>query len=267
MLRVDSENNAHAPIRTTDCAAWLLGVGDVFTVSGWIVEGMGAETDIRFALVRLDPLIPFGYSDVDSQQVRDVVGGSAWQPFTLTFIVGASTPPYAAPRWHLPSTVSPACCWMIFPFPWSESGARDFRPGCRRAAGPAVPPPEIPSTEMITPDDTSLLNAWVQDGSEEAFGVLARRYAGLLFHAGLRQTGSPELAQEAAQNTLSILARKAARVKATPSLAPWLHRTACFEASQLLRRERRHIARMKAYIPPENDPDPWTGWPPSWMPR
>ena len=110
---------------------------------------------------------------------------------------------------------------------------------------------------MITPDDTSLLNAWVHDGSEEAFGVLARRYAGLLYHAGLRQTGSPELAQEAAQNTLSILARKAAGVHATPSLAPWLHRTACFEASQLLRRERRHCARMKAYIPPDNDPDPW----------
>ena len=110
---------------------------------------------------------------------------------------------------------------------------------------------------MTALDDTSLLNAWVRDGSEEAFGVLARRYAGLLYHAGLRQTGSPELAQEAAQNTLAILARKSARVCATPSLAPWLHRTACYEASRLLRREVRHTARMKNYIPPDDGPDPW----------
>ena len=90
VLHVSDENNAHVPIRSTDGAAWLLGVGDVFTVSGWIVEGMGAGTDIRFALASLstDPLFPFGYSEVDSQHVRDVVG-SAWQPFTLTFTVGA----------------------------------------------------------------------------------------------------------------------------------------------------------------------------------
>ncbi len=110
---------------------------------------------------------------------------------------------------------------------------------------------------MTTHDDTSLLNAWIRDGSDEAFGVLARRYAGLLFHAGLRQTGSPELAQEAAQNALAILARKAARVSATPSLAPWLHRTVSYEAATLLRRERRHEARMKTYRPPDDSPDPW----------
>ncbi len=110
---------------------------------------------------------------------------------------------------------------------------------------------------MTTHDDTTLLNSWIREGSEEAFRVLARRYAGLLFHAGLRQTGSPELAQEAAQNALAILARKAARVSATPSLAPWLHRTVSYEAATLLRRERRHEARMKTYIPPDDSPDPW----------
>lgn len=50
---------------------------------------------------------------------------------------------------------------------------------------------------MTLHDDTTLLAALVREGSEEAFGVLARRYTGLLYRAGLRQTGRLELAQEA----------------------------------------------------------------------
>ena len=77
--------------------------------------------------------------------------------------------------------------------------------------------------------------------------MLARRYAGLLFHAGLRQTGSPEAGLRRLRRThFPSWPGRPARVKATPSLVLWLHRTACFEASKLLRRERRHTARMKA---------------------
>lgn len=112
---------------------------------------------------------------------------------------------------------------------------------------------------MTEQDDTTLLLAWVQHASQAAFGALARRYAGLLYHAALRTTGRADLAEEAAQNALAIFARKAARVSPEPSLAPWLHRTACYEAAKLLRRERRHHDRMNALPPPDDAPDsdPW----------
>ncbi len=99
--------------------------------------------------------------------------------------------------------------------------------------------------EMTERQDTALLEAWSSEGSEKAFAALALRYGGLLYHAALRRTGRTDLAGEAAQNALLILARKAPRLRHLPTLAGWLHRTACYEASKLLRREHRHEARMK----------------------
>ncbi len=107
---------------------------------------------------------------------------------------------------------------------------------------------------MIDRNDTALLEAWSAGGSEEAFAALARRYGGLLYHAAMRRTGRDDLAGEAAQNSLLILARKAPRLRHLPSLAGWLHRTACYEASKLLRRESRHQARMK-HLPLPDDGD------------
>lgn len=98
---------------------------------------------------------------------------------------------------------------------------------------------------MPDSDDTQLLLAFCRDGSQEAFAVLARRYAGLLYHAALRQAGRPELAEEATQNALAILARKARTLSRLSSLASWLHRTVSFEAARLRRRERRYEQRMK----------------------
>lgn len=97
----------------------------------------------------------------------------------------------------------------------------------------------------MEPDDAQLLKRYAGDGSQEAFAALARRHAGLLYHTALRRTGQPDQAQEAAQNALAILARKAASLQAAPSLAAWLHRAVCFEAAKVSRRERRHHDRMK----------------------
>lgn len=101
----------------------------------------------------------------------------------------------------------------------------------------------------MEPDDAQLLKRYARDGSQEAFADLARRHAGLLYHTALRRTGQAELAEEAAQNALAILARKAASLCSPggtpPSLAGWLHRAVCFEASKLSRGERRHSDRMK----------------------
>ena len=62
--------------------------------------------------------------------------------------------------------------------------------------------------------DEVLLRSFVQDDSQRAFAALAQRYAGLVFHVGMRFSGSAELAEEAAQNTFVILAKKAARLDA-----------------------------------------------------
>lgn len=113
---------------------------------------------------------------------------------------------------------------------------------------------------MSAPSDASLLRDWVIGGSESAFSTLARRYAGLLYHAALRRTGRQDLAGEAAQNSLLILARKGARLTDLPSLSGWLHRTACDEATKLLRRERRHEARMKNLPPPDGPDEGESAW-------
>ncbi|WP_367873541.1 RNA polymerase sigma factor [Luteolibacter sp. Populi] len=107
---------------------------------------------------------------------------------------------------------------------------------------------------MTERSDTALLDDWSTKASEGAFAELARRYGGLLYHAAIRRTGRGDLAAEAAQNALLILARKAPRLGGVPSLAGWLHRTVCYEAAKLLRRERRHDARMKQ-LPAPDGPD------------
>jgi RNA polymerase sigma factor (sigma-70 family) len=112
-------------------------------------------------------------------------------------------------------------------------------------------------------DDTELLRAFVHEGSQQAFAALARKYAGLLYHAALRLTGRPDLTEEAAQNALAILARKAGTLRSGPSIAPWLHRTVCFEAAKLRRRERRYLDRMNRLtdpslaVPNESLPEDW----------
>lgn len=112
-------------------------------------------------------------------------------------------------------------------------------------------------------DDAEHLRAFARDGSQAAFAALARKYAGLLYHAALRLTGRADLAEEAAQNALGILARKAGGLRNSASIAPWLHRTVCFEAAKLRRRERRYSDRMNHLTDPslalsEHDlPEDW----------
>lgn len=113
---------------------------------------------------------------------------------------------------------------------------------------------------MTERSDAELLESWSAEGSEKAFAELARRYSGLLYHATLRRTARSDLAQEAAQNALLILARKAKGLGSVPSLAGWLHRTVCYEASKLLRRERRHDARMKQVPAPDDADDSNQAW-------
>ncbi|MEM7147687.1 MAG: sigma-70 family RNA polymerase sigma factor [Verrucomicrobiota bacterium] len=95
--------------------------------------------------------------------------------------------------------------------------------------------------------DEELLAGYVEAGSEAAFRGLVERYGGLVFHTAMRVTGDHELAEEAVQNTFSVLAKRARSVKGAGGLAGWLHRTAWYEAKNLRRAETRRGRKMKAY--------------------
>lgn len=62
----------------------------------------------------------------------------------------------------------------------------------------------------VTPEIAALRE--FVEGAAPAFAALTERYAGLVYSAALRRTGSPEVAEEVAQNVFTILARKAPRL-------------------------------------------------------
>ena len=114
---------------------------------------------------------------------------------------------------------------------------------------------------MNEPEDRTLLMEWARGRSEAAFRAVVERYAGLVFGVALRRTGERALAEEAVQNVFSDLARKApVIVELNRPLAAWLHRSAVYEAANLLRSESRHRERMKHYASTAAEapaPDPW----------
>lgn len=97
-------------------------------------------------------------------------------------------------------------------------------------------------------DSREALRSFVESGSGAAFAALAQRYAGLVYGAARRRTGSHELAEEVAQNVFTILARKAPALARTGTpLAAWLHRAAVLESSQAARRETTRQRAMKEF--------------------
>jgi len=92
-------------------------------------------------------------------------------------------------------------------------------------------------------DDAELLQRYVESGSETAFAVIVERYKGLVYASALRQTSSPDLAQEITQAVFIILARKAAALPRGVILSGWLFRTTCFATRDALKSERRRQCR------------------------
>jgi RNA polymerase sigma factor (sigma-70 family) len=73
-------------------------------------------------------------------------------------------------------------------------------------------------------DDWQLLNQYAAEKSDDAFRTLVDRYAGLVYHTALRQTGNTHSAEEVAQNVFIALAQKAGTIRKRPSLCGWLFR-------------------------------------------
>ena len=97
-------------------------------------------------------------------------------------------------------------------------------------------------------DDWQLLRDYAQRNSEEAFRVLVDRYAGLVYHAALRQSGNPQTAQDVAQAVFIALARKADRLPRGTVLSGWLFRATRFAFANLAREESRRQRREQEAV-------------------
>jgi len=86
-------------------------------------------------------------------------------------------------------------------------------------------------------DDWQLLQAYASRGSEESFRVLVDRYAGMVYHAALRQMGDPQAAEEVAQTVFIALAQKAGRIPRQTVLCGWLFRAVRYAVLHLRREE------------------------------
>jgi RNA polymerase sigma factor (sigma-70 family) len=114
-------------------------------------------------------------------------------------------------------------------------------------------------------EDAELLRRYAQEGSEAAFAELVQRHINLVYASALRRVrGDTHLAEDVTQNVFTALADAAPRLIHHPVLAGWLHKTTRFAAAQIVRTERRRLAReQEANI--MNEPTmPETGDPTDW---
>jgi predicted alpha-1,6-mannanase (GH76 family) len=70
--------------------------------------------------------------------------------------------------------------------------------------------------------DTERLSLFVKHGDDGAFIALVDRYAALVTGVAMRKTGDRQTAEEVAQNSFAILARKAGQLTGRKDLAGWL---------------------------------------------
>ncbi len=93
-------------------------------------------------------------------------------------------------------------------------------------------------------DDTQLIRRYVAEGSEAAFSELVGRYLGLVHSAAIRQVGGDfHRAKDVTQKVFTLLARKAPSLTRHPALTAWLYAATHFEASTVMRGERRRQFR------------------------
>jgi RNA polymerase sigma factor (sigma-70 family) len=87
--------------------------------------------------------------------------------------------------------------------------------------------------------DRQLLAEFAERGSQEAFGELVGRYAALVSSVCRRVLGDAHAAEDAAQATFLVLARRAAGLKGERTLSGWLFQTAQLTARNARRMEER----------------------------
>src|ERR1041385_2330769 len=97
-------------------------------------------------------------------------------------------------------------------------------------------------------EDWQLIEEFVAQNSETAFGVLVNRYINLVHSAAARQVRDAQLAQEVTQAVFILLARKIPNLPKQVLLPGWLYRTTRFVAARAVRAEqRRHRREQEAF--------------------
>lgn len=91
--------------------------------------------------------------------------------------------------------------------------------------------------------DKGLLEQFVREADDAAFGELVRRHCNLVWATAWRITGDPDASRDVTQTVFTLLARKASRLHSRVVVVGWLHRAARLEAAQHLRRESRRSLR------------------------
>jgi RNA polymerase sigma factor (sigma-70 family) len=97
--------------------------------------------------------------------------------------------------------------------------------------------------------DAELLREYARHGSGEAFGLLVRRYADLVYSAARRQVRDSHLAEDVAQAVFILLSQRAGKIRDPARLVGWLYQTTHFtsmNALKLARRRRRHEEAFSA---------------------
>jgi RNA polymerase sigma factor (sigma-70 family) len=93
--------------------------------------------------------------------------------------------------------------------------------------------------------DRQLLADYARTGNSDAFAEIVRRHSGLVCQACRRVLGDEHGAEDAAQATFLLLARKARRLPARTVLSGWLFRAAQNSAMHLRREHARRARREK----------------------
>jgi RNA polymerase sigma factor (sigma-70 family) len=91
------------------------------------------------------------------------------------------------------------------------------------------------------PSDAELLMKYQAEKSNGTFKPIVERHGPMVLYTCLRRLGNMHDAEDAAQETFAILARKAAEIKG--SLSSWLHGVAVHTANQMVRTRVRRVRR------------------------
>lgn len=114
---------------------------------------------------------------------------------------------------------------------------------------------------MPEPDDSTLLQEYVENDSEQAFAVLVARHVDKVYSVALRHTRNPQQAEEITQAVFVILARKARGLGKRVILSGWLYQAARLTAVTFIRSEIRRFHREKEAemqtLSRENEADVW----------